>query len=60
LEVDDCTTEMLEKVISEHTVKHHYIEPQGTGVNGSIYSRFEISHIHFFALVVAGPFTVVW
>jgi len=26
-----------------HTVKLHYIEPQGTGVNGSIYPRFKIS-----------------
>ena len=41
------------------TVKLHYIERQGTDVNGSIYPRFEISHIHLFALIVAGPFTVV-
>ncbi len=38
---------------------HYYIEPQGTGVNGFIYPRFEISHIHLFALIVARPFTVV-
>src|SRR6218665_2914694 len=37
----------------------HYIEPQGTGVNGSIYPRFEISYIHLFALIEAGPFTIV-
>src|SRR6218665_1112900 len=36
-----------------------YIEPQGTGVNGSIYPRFDISHIHLFALIVARPFTKV-
>jgi len=41
------------------TAKLHYIEPQGTGVNGSIYPRFEINHIHLFALIVARPFTVV-
>ena len=28
-------------------------------INGSIYPRFEISHIHLFALIVAGPFTIV-
>ena len=43
-----------------HTVKLLYIAPQGTGVNGSIYPRFEINHIHLFALIVPGPFTVVW
>src|SRR6218665_1345819 len=41
------------------TAKLHYIEPQGTGVNGSIYPRFKISHTHLFALIVAGPFTIV-
>ena len=41
------------------TAKLHYIEPQGTSVNGSIYPRFEISHIHLFALIVVGPFTIV-
>ena len=35
----------------ETTVKLHYIEPQGTDVNSSIYLRFEI---HLFALIVAG------
>jgi len=42
-----------------HTAKLHDIEPQGTGDNGSIYPRLEISHIHLFALIVAGPFTDV-
>ena len=28
------------------TAKRHYIEPQRTGVNGLIYLRFEINHIH--------------
>ena len=47
------------KVIVIITAKLYYIESQGTGVNGSIYSRFEISHIHLFPLIVAGPFTIV-
>jgi len=42
-----------------YTAKLHYIEPQGTGINGSIYPRFKISHINLLALIVAGPFTVV-
>src|SRR6218665_440240 len=41
-----------------HTAKLHFIKPQGTGVNGSIYPRFEISHIHLFALIVARPFII--
>ena len=40
------------------TIKLHYMKPQGT-VNGSICPRFEINHIHLFALIVAGSFTVV-
>jgi len=36
-----------------YTAKLHYIEPQGTGVKGSIYPRFEISNINLFALIVA-------
>jgi len=32
------------------TAKLHYIEPQGTDINGSIYPRFEISHIYLFIL----------
>jgi len=34
--------------IYAYTAKLHYIEPQGTGVNGSIYPRFKVSHIHLF------------
>ena len=41
------------------TAKLHYIEPQGTGVNGSKNPMFEISHRNLFALIVAGPFVVV-
>jgi len=41
------------------TAKLHYIEPQRTSVIGLIYLTFEISHIHLFALIVAGPFFVV-
>lgn len=39
------------------TLKPH-IEPQGTGVDGSIYPKFKISHIDLFAMTVAGQFTV--
>jgi len=53
-------TQTWQVKILQTTAKPHYIEPQGTGINGSIYPRlFEISHIHLFALIVAGQFTVV-
>jgi len=42
-----------------YAAKLYYIEPQGAGVNSSIYPRFEVSHIHSSALIVAGPFTIV-
>jgi len=45
--------------VSQTTAKPHYIEPQGTGVNGSIYPRCEINHIHLSALIVVWPFTIV-
>ena len=41
------------------SAKLRYIEPQGTGINGSIYPRFIMSHLHLFALTVVGSFTVV-
>jgi len=41
------------------TAKLLYIEPQGTGFNGLIYPRFEVSQIHLFALILAGPFAIV-
>jgi len=50
---------MLSYTIETITAKLHYIKSQGTSVNGSIYSKFEISHIHLFALIVAGPFTFI-
>ena len=50
---------MAHKSISINTAKLHYIEPQQTGINGSIYPKFEISHTLLFALIVAGPFTDV-
>jgi len=51
---------MVLLILIKSTAKLHYsIVPQGIGVKGSIYTRFEISHIHLFALIVAGLFNVV-
>jgi len=32
------------------TAKLHYIEPQGTSVNDSIYPRFKISNVQFICI----------
>ena len=47
---------LADEISFEDTVKLHYIEPRGTG---SIFLRFEIGRVHLFALILAGPFTVV-